>query len=173
MIQLLHHGKNSSIPHAVPTDKKLEGNEVLLLDFGCRVNGYCSDCTRTIYIGKAPNEFKEVYNFVLSEQEKLLKSLKDGANLKTEITDRVYSYKNNNYEIFHSFGHGVGLDIHEIPTLNNKKDYILKKNMVITDEPGVYFPGKFGIRIEDTILVNNMWCDRLTKSEKGLIEIDL
>lgn len=145
----------------------------MLLDFGCKYKGYCSDCTRTIYLGKAPEEFKEVYKFVLSEQELLLKSLRDGVNLKTEITDRIYSYQKNNYKLFHSFGHGVGLDIHEIPALNNKKDYILKKNMVITDEPGVYFPGKFGIRIEDTILVNSMWCDRLTKSEKGLIEVNL
>ena len=173
MIQLLLHGKNSSIPHAVPTDKKIEENEVLLLDFGCKYNGYCSDCTRTIYIGKAPAEFKEVYKFVLSEQEKILTTLREGVNLKTEITERVNSYQNNNYKLFHSFGHGVGLDIHEMPTLSNKKDYILKRNMVVTDEPGVYLPGKFGIRIEDTVLVNSVWCERLTKSEKGLIEIKL
>ncbi len=173
MIQLWHHGKNSSIPHAVPTEKKLAGNEVLLIDFGCKYKGYCSDCTRTIYLGKATDEFKEAYKFVLSEQEQLLKNLKDGVNLKSEITDRIYSFQQNGYELFHSFGHGVGLEIHEAPVLNNKKDFYLKKNMVITDEPGVYFPGKFGIRIEDTILVNNMWCDRLTKSNKNLIELNI
>ncbi len=166
-------GKNSSIPHAVPTNKKIVGDEVLLLDFGCKYKGYCSDCTRTIYIGKAPQEFKDNYKFVLSEQEQLLKSLRDGVNLKTEIADRVYSYQKNHYSIFHSFGHGVGLDIHETPSLNNKKDYILKKNMVVTDEPGIYFPGKYGIRIEDTVLINNMWSDRLTKSNKNLIELEL
>lgn len=167
-------GKNSSIPHAFPTDKKLVGNEVLLLDFGCKVNGYCSDCTRTIYIGKAPEDFKEVYKFVLAEQEFLLKELKDGANLKNVITDRIISYQKNNYSLFHAFGHGVGLEIHEKPSLNNKKDYILKKNMVITDEPGVYFPGKYGIRIEDTVLVNNtIGSERLTRSTKELIELNL
>lgn len=166
-------GKNSSIPHAVPTDKKIENDEVLLLDFGCKVNGYCSDCTRTIYIGNAPDSFKEDYKFVLAEQEQLLKDMKDGANLKTVISDRIWSYQKKNYNIFHSFGHGVGLYIHESPSLHNKKDYILKKNMVITDEPGVYFPGKYGIRIEDTVLVNTIGCDRLTKSEKGLIELKL
>lgn len=166
-------GKNSSIPHAVPTDKKIVGDEVLLLDFGCKVNGYCSDCTRTIYIGKAPEEFKEVYRFVLAEQELLLKDLKEGSNLKNIITDRIISYQKNNYSILHAFGHGVGLEIHESPSLNNKKDYILKKNMVVTDEPGVYFPGKFGIRIEDTVLINNvMISERLTKSTKELIELE-
>jgi len=166
-------GKNSSIPHAVPTDKKLEGNEVLLIDFGCKYNGYCSDCTRTIYIGKAPEEFKKDYNFVLHEQEKLLKCLKDGANLKIETSELVYDFQKNNYELFHAFGHGIGLEIHEIPSINNKKDFILRKNMIVSDEPGVYFPGKYGIRIEDTVLVNSLWGDRLTKSEKGLIEIIL
>ena len=166
-------GKNSSIPHAVPTEKKLEGNEVLLLDFGCKYRGYCSDCTRTIYLGKAPEYFKEDYKFVLAEQEILLKELRNGANLKNVITDRVINYQKNNYSIFHSFGHGAGLEIHEEPSLNNKKDYILKKNMVITDEPGVYFPGKYGIRIEDTILVNNIGSERLTKSTKELIELNL
>lgn len=166
-------GKNSSIPHAVPTDKKITNNEVLLLDFGCKVNGYCSDCTRTIFIGNAPEEFKEDYNFVLAQQQQLLKDMKDGANLKTVITDRVWNYQKYHYSIFHAFGHGVGLEIHENPSLNNKKDYNLKKNMVITDEPGIYFPGKYGIRIEDTVLVNNIGCDRLTKSEKGLIELKL
>lgn len=167
-------GKNSSIPHAVPTDKKIVGNEVLLLDFGCKYNGYCSDCTRTIYIGKAPDDFKEAYKFVLAEQEFLLKELKDGANLKNVITDRIISYQKNNYSIFHSFGHGVGLEIHEKPCLNNKNDYILKKNMVITDEPGVYFPGRYGIRIEDTVLVNNTFgSERLTRSSKELIELDM
>ena len=169
----MHHGKNSSIPHAVPTDKKIEKNEVLLIDFGCKYKGYCSDCTRTIYLGKAPDEFKENYFFVLSEQEQLLKNLREGVNLKNEIGERVYSYNQKGYSLFHSFGHGVGLEIHEPPVLSHKKDYILKKNMVITDEPGVYFPGKYGIRIEDTILVENMWSTRLTKSEKGLIELNL
>ena len=86
----------------------------------------------------------------------------------------IINYQKNNYTIFHAFGHGVGLEVHESPSLNNKKDYILKKNMVITDEPGVYFPGRYGIRIEDTILVNNtMGSERLTKSSKELIELNL
>ncbi len=162
-------GRNSSMPHAVPTDKLIEPGDPITIDMGCKVNGYCSDMTRTVFAEFVPQYAKNVYDFVLKKQMQIAESLKEGANLKA-ITKAVESdYKLNGFEMMHSLGHGVGLEIHEYPFYGNRVDFLLKENMVITDEPGVYIPNRFGIRIEDTIHISKYSATSLTKSDKGYV----
>ena len=165
-------GKNSSKPHAVPTDKKLELGDVLTIDFGCQYEGYCSDMTRTVFVGYIPEEAKFIYDLVLKNEEQTLDELKEGANVKLLSRMVENDFKLNGYDLIHSLGHGVGLEIHEYPYLNTKNDFCLKDNMVVTNEPGIYIPGKFGIRIEDTVLITKSGCINLTKSDKNYIIVD-
>lgn len=161
-------GENSSMPHAIPSDRKIQSGDVITLDFGCKYKGYCSDMTRTIFMDEPPEIIKSIYDLVLKNQEKTLEDIKEGANGRI-LTMMVESdFKVNGFTLNHSLGHGVGLEIHETPIIG-KKDYILKENMIITDEPGIYIPGKFGIRIEDTVLVTKNEGERLTKSDKNYI----
>ena len=165
-------GKNSSKPHAVPTDKKIDLGDVITLDFGCKYEGYCSDMTRTIFVGYIPEEAKKVYDLVLKNQLQTAKELKEGTNIK-QITKMVENdFKLNGYELVHALGHGVGLDIHELPAISSRNDKNLKQKMVITNEPGIYVPGKFGVRIEDTVLVGKLSSENLTKSSKDYIIVD-
>ena len=166
-------GPNSSMPHAVPTNRVIENNDIILFDFGAKYQGYCSDLSRTVFVGKIDEEIEKVYDFVLDEQNKIISNFKEGTNFKTIIKNRELDYKLEGYELMHSFGHGVGLEIHETPTLNAKVDNLLKRNSVIAIEPGVYFPGKFGIRIEDTCLVERNMTTTLTNCSKNKINIKL
>ena len=165
-------GKNSSKPHAIPTEKKIELGEPIILDFGCKYQGYCSDMTRTVFVGYVPEEIKEIYNLVLKNQLKVEGELREGANIKTISKIVESDFTINNYDLIHSLGHGVGLDIHEGPVINSKNDADLKENMIITNEPGIYIPGKFGVRIEDTLLITKTGCIKLTKSDKNYIVIE-
>ena len=164
-------GKNSSKPHAVPTDRKIENGDPITIDFGCRYNGYCSDMTRTIFVGYVPEEIKPIYDLVLKNQKQVLEEYKDGANIKMVSKMVENDFRLNDYDFIHALGHGVGLDIHEKPIIHGRNDNILKENMVITDEPGIYIPGKFGVRIEDTVLVTKDGAISLTKSNKDYIVI--
>lgn len=164
-------GENSSKPHAVPTDRKIQRQDIITIDMGCKINGYCSDMTRTIFVGEVPQNMKEVYNLVLKNQEQALDDIHDGANTK-QISKMVDNdFRLHNYDLIHALGHGVGLDIHESPVLGINSEAILKENMVVTDEPGIYIPGQFGVRIEDTVLVNKATCEPLTKSPKKYVII--
>ena len=164
-------GENSSMPHAVPTNRELKEKDIIQFDFGCKVNGYCSDFSRVIFIGEVTEKQKEIYNFVLKQQEAIIDKLADGVNIKEVLKEREKEYADEGYELLHSFGHGLGLNIHEEPVLSSKYETKLKKNMVVTVEPGVYLPGKFGIRIEDTILINKQDCILLTKSSKNICKL--
>ncbi len=164
-------GVNSSMPHAVPTDKIIENGDIIILDFGCKYNGYCSDMTRTIFVGYVKEEIKEIYNLVLKNQKQTLEEMYDGANTKILFKMVENDFKIHKYELPHALGHGVGLDVHEEPTIGKRKENILKENMVVTDEPGIYIPGRFGVRIEDTVLITKSGCETLTKSYKGYIII--
>lgn len=161
-------GPNSSMPHAVPTDRVIEENDIVLFDFGAKYNGYCSDCSRTIFVGSVTEEQKKYYEFVLEQQKKAIDNFKDGTNLKTIVKNREMDYKLENLSLIHALGHGVGLEIHEEPFLRSTVDCNLKKNSVIAIEPGVYFPGEYGIRIEDTCLVTKEKSEPLTRSSKDL-----
>ena len=164
-------GKNSSMPHAVPTDKLIELGDPITIDMGCKVNGYCSDMTRTIFAGFVPQAIKPIYDFVLKTQIQVIENLKEGSNVRSVSKMVDNNIKLNGFEVMHSLGHGVGLEIHEYPYFSNKIDFLLKENMVITDEPGVYIQNKFGVRIEDTLLINKFGSTSLTKSDKNYVVI--
>ena len=166
-------GENSSMPHAVPTDRVIKENDIILFDFGAKYQGYHSDCSRTVFVGNIPDEQRKAYDFVLDEQQKIIDNFKEGTNIKAIIRNRETDYSLENIEVMHSFGHGVGLEIHEAPTLNSKVDNVLKKISIVTVEPGVYFAGKFGIRIEDTCLIEKNQCITLTKIGKTITTINL
>ena len=166
-------GENSSKPHAVPSDRKIEEQDIITIDMGCKVNGYCSDMTRTIFIGIQTPEQKKVYDLVLTNQEKVLNQISEGANIKNITKGVVSDFQVNGYDLIHGLGHGVGLEIHEKPFLNLKNESLLKEDMVITNEPGIYIPGDFGVRIEDTVLVTKQGCLVLTESKKECIILNV
>ena len=165
-------GRNSSMPHAVPTDKKIEAGDPITIDFGCKYKGYCSYMTRTIFAGYVPEYIKPVYNLVLKNQLQTTESMKEGANIRTFSKIVENDFKFNGYDLVHSLGHGVGLEIHEPPYISSRSDTMLKENMVVTNEPGIYIPNRFGIRIEDTILITRYACECLTKSRREIIIVD-
>lgn len=167
-------GIRSSMPHGVASDKVIEANDMLTLDFGCIYNGYCSDMTRTFIVGKASERQKELYHIVLDAQLQVLDAIKAGASCRAlDAISRDVIGKAGYADFYgHGLGHGVGLEIHELPVLNPKSDFILEKNMVITDEPGIYLPDFGGVRIEDLILVTEDGYELLSHSPKELIEIN-
>lgn len=159
-------GPNSSMPHAIPTDRKIQRGDPITIDFGCTYRGYCSDMTRTIFMDFVPEGIKCIYDLVLKNQEQTLEELKEGANTRI-LTMMVESdFKVHGYTLEHGLGHGVGLEIHENPTIG-RKDILLKENMIVTDEPGIYIPGSYGVRIEDTVLITKNGCIKLTNSDKN------
>lgn len=165
-------GKNSSKPHAVTTEKKIEKGDPITIDFGCKYQGYCSDMTRTIFAGYVPDRMKPIYDLVLKDQLQTLEDMKEGAIIRNLSRNVENDFKLYGHSLVHSLGHGVGLDIHELPYISGKNDNSLKENMVITDEPGIYLPGEFGVRIEDTVLITKTGCINLTKSDKNYIIVD-
>lgn len=165
-------GTNSSMPHAVPTSKKIESGDIITLDFGCVVEGYASDMTRTIFIDFVQDYMKKVYDLVLKNQLQTLDAMKDGVNTKNLFKYVESDFNLHDYSLIHALGHGVGMDVHECPVIGPKKENILKANMIVTDEPGIYIPGKFGVRIEDTVLITKNGCINLTKSDKNYIILE-
>ena len=164
-------GENTSMPHAVPTDRKIEEQDIITIDMGCKVNGYCSDMTRTFFVGSVPEYVKPVYDLVLKNEVQTLEEMKDGESTRLLTKMVENDFKLNGYDLIHALGHGVGMEIHEAPYINYRTDTQLKENMVVTDEPGIYIAGKFGVRIEDTVQITKFGCISLTKSEKNYIII--
>ena len=162
-------GENSSKPHAIPTDRKIQNVDIITIDMGCKINGYCSDMTRTIFVGQVPEYVKPVYELVLKNQKQVLQDMKENANTKQIAKMVDNDFKLNNYDLIHALGHGVGLEIHEGPVLSINSENILRENMVVTNEPGIYIPGQFGVRIEDTVLITKGGCETLTKSSKNYV----
>jgi len=164
-------GENSSKPHVVPTDRKIENVDIITIDMGCKINGYCSDMTRTIFVGSVPEYVKPVYELVLKNQEQVLKDMKENSNTKliSKMVDN--DFRLNNYDFIHALGHGVGLDVHEGPTISVNSESLLREKMVVTNEPGIYIAGRFGVRIEDTVLIGKGACEALTKSPKKYVII--
>lgn len=164
-------GANGSMPHAVPTDKKLQKGEFITMDFGCVYHGYCSDMTRTVCLGQPTEEMRLVYDTVLRAQLAGIAAAKggitgtaiDGAARKV-IEDAGYGAC-----FGHSFGHGVGVEIHESPNATPGNDNPLPTGAVISAEPGIYLPGKFGVRIEDVIVLEKSGCRDITLAKKELL----
>ncbi len=166
-------GVNSACPHAVPTDKPLQNGEFLTLDFGAVVDGYHSDMTRTVVIGKPDDEMKNIYNAVWGANTDALKAVRSditGKLLDNVARSTLDAWGYENY-FTHGLGHGVGLEIHEPPAISAKSPFTLHEGMVITIEPGVYIPHKYGVRIEDMVVVTTDGCMNLTKAPKTLIYI--
>ena len=168
-------GEASSLPHGVPRNEKLK-NGFLTMDFGAKYNGYCSDMTRTIVIGKADDEIKTIYNTVLLAQITALEQIRKDMPCKKAdaIARRIIDDAGYGKAFGHSLGHGVGMFIHERPNLSPRADekILLKHGNVITVEPGIYLEGKFGCRIEDMITINQDGTTyNFTKSDKRLIEL--
>ncbi len=164
-------GENSSLPHGVPTDRKLKDGDFLTMDFGAVVGGYCSDMTRTVAIGNVSEEQIKVYETVLSAQTAALDGMYAGITGKDADFLARNVIKNAGYgEHFgHSLGHSVGIDIHEIPNASPNCEDVLKEGVVITVEPGIYIPQKFGVRIEDMVYLTADRAENLTHSPKDLI----
>lgn len=166
-------GENSSVPHHETGSRKLKYGDVVLIDFGCKYGGYCSDCTRTLLFGDCGgnDEFKKVYANVLEAhmlvKEKVVSNI-TGREADAFARDCLKKYGLDNY-FTHSLGHGIGINIHEHPALSIKSEEKLLNGMVFSDEPGVYFEGKFGIRIEDSVMLENDRVVSLTDSDKKLI----
>lgn len=164
-------GKNTSMPHGVPSECRVKDGDFVLMDFGAVYDGYHSDMTRTVCVGKPTEEMESVYNIVLDAQLKALDILKAGIT-GAELDESARNIINNaGYGEFfgHSLGHGVGMEIHEFPTASSKSETVLKENMVVTVEPGIYLPNKFGVRIEDFVVVTEKSCENLTKCPKKII----
>ena len=164
-------GPNSANPHWKPTDRAVKMADLILIDMGCKYEGYCSDMTRTIFMGCILEEIKPVYDLVLKNQLYTTQEIKEYASIKTLSQMLESNFKLNNFDLIHSLGHSIGMETHEIPYINSKNDTFLKENMVIANEPGIYIPDKYGIRIEDTILVEKNGCTVLTKSPKNYVII--
>jgi Xaa-Pro aminopeptidase len=164
-------GVRGSLPHGTASTKKLKQREFITLDFGCLYGGYHSDMTRTVCIGTPTAEMKKVYGIVLDAQQRACEAVRSGvhANVLDAIArDRITKAGYGKY-FGHSLGHGVGLEIHELPRVAPKSSDILTEGNVITVEPGIYIPKKFGVRIEDTLIVRQNGYDVLTGSPKELI----
>ncbi|GAJ42490.1 putative Xaa-Pro dipeptidase/Xaa-Pro aminopeptidase [Parageobacillus thermoglucosidasius NBRC 107763] len=164
-------GYRSALPHGVATDKVIEKGELVTLDFGAYYNGYCSDITRTVAVGEISDELKTIYNIVLEAQLRGMKGIKPGMTGKeADALTRDYITEKGYGDYFgHSTGHGIGLEIHEGPTLSARSDVVLAPGMVVTVEPGIYIPGLGGVRIEDDTVVTENGNEALTHSPKELI----
>lgn len=164
-------GKNSSLPHGVPTEKRVEKGDFITMDFGAVVGGYRSDMTRTVALNYVTDEQKLIYNTVLSAQQAALKAIKP--NVKCCDIDKIARDIIGNAGYSNCFGHGlghsVGIEIHESPAFNTRDTTLLKSGTVMTVEPGIYIENKFGVRIEDMVYVTEENFENLTKSPKELI----
>ena len=166
-------GPRSALPHGHATAAKLPRRGFVTLDFGVILDGYLSDMTRTVHLGKAMPGERDVYDFVLEAQEAAVAAMAPGvtAGEVDEAARRVLRRVKLDRYFSHSTGHGVGLEIHEGPRLAAKQTQVLEQGMVITIEPGVYMPGKFGVRIEDMVLVTAAGGEVLTPSVKAWTEL--
>ena len=164
-------GVNSTEPHGVPSDKKICEGEFLTMDMGAVYKGYCGDMTRTVAIGYATDEMKEIYDIVLKSQTAGLKAVKPGVrcfDVEKICRDIIKDAGYGEYFI-HGTGHGIGTEVHEEPRFNQVSEAVLEENMAMTVEPGIYIPGKFGVRIEDLAIVTSFGIINCTQSAKELI----
>lgn len=175
-------GKNAAVPHHLTSDQRLTTRDLILLDFGVKCNGYCSDMTRTVFLGKATNEQKKMYNAVLKAQTKAFDFLNtkykilntSGKPIKSSDIDQIarqHIVAQGYPSIPHSVGHGIGIEVHEVPSLSPKSKDTLKPGMVFSIEPGIYIPEFGGVRIEDLVIIEPTGPRFLTHAPKALIEL--
>jgi Xaa-Pro aminopeptidase/Xaa-Pro dipeptidase len=166
-------GKNAALPHAKPSRRKIKKGDILVVDFGIRYRGYCSDETCTFAFGELTDPQKNAYRLVKRAHDEAIHMIRDGVPAADvdACVRRVFGDPYGQYFV-HGTGHGVGLDVHEAPKLSPRSTDILRAGMVVTVEPGLYFPGQWGIRIEDTVVVKEKGCEVITKMNKELTIIE-
>lgn len=166
-------GLHSSMPHAIPSDKRVEAGDFITMDFGCRYQGYCSDMTRTIVLGKANEKQKEIYQLVLKANLVTESFLRAGMVCREvdKIARDIITEGGYGSCFGHGLGHSVGLEIHESPACNTRDTTVLQPNMIMTVEPGIYVPGFGGVRIEDMVVITADGFENLSHSPKELIEL--
>lgn len=162
-------GKRTSLPHGIPTDARL-GRGFLTIDFGVKYQGWCSDTTRTLCLGQPTEDMRRAYRAVLEAQQAGIASVRAGVKASSvDAAAREHLHRAGYAGRFsHSFGHGLGLDIHEAPSLGPGSNLPLPAGAVISAEPGVYLPGEFGLRIEDVLIVTENGCENITSLTKDL-----
>lgn len=164
-------GAKTSVPHGVPTDKKVEDGDFVLMDFGAVYDGYHSDMTRTVCVGQPTMKMDLVYNVVLNAQLNTIDFVHEGITGKQLDSIARDFIDNNGFGKYfgHGLGHSVGLEIHEVPTASMRSESVLASNVIMTIEPGIYLPKQFGVRIEDMVVVTESGCENLTEAPKQLI----
>ncbi|MGD0038382.1 MAG: Xaa-Pro peptidase family protein [Bacteroidota bacterium] len=164
-------GEHGALPHARASEKKIRHGELVVLDFGCRYRGYNSDITRTLAVGNPSAEMKKIYRIVLDAQRKAIEAVRSGITAGSiDAIARKHIQQNGYGRYFiHSLGHGLGIHVHDPLRISAVSTAVLKTGNVITIEPGIYIPGRGGVRIEDDIVVRENGCDILTTSSKELI----
>jgi Xaa-Pro aminopeptidase len=166
-------GPHGALPHAEPRDVEIEAATLVVIDFGALVDGYCSDCTRTVATGELDAEAAEVYALVQRAQQAGLDAVRAGpSGREVDAAAReVIEEAGHGEEFGHGLGHGVGLEVHEAPRLAKSDDSALEAGNVVTVEPGVYLSGRFGVRIEDLVVVTEDGTEVLSSLDKGLITV--
>ena len=154
---IIASGPNSALPHHITSDRRLTKNDVLLFDFGAKFQDYCADLSRTIFVGRANNHHAKIYHHVAQAQATAIAKIKHGARAPLAHKAVSAHFKKHNLDDYflHSLGHGIGLQVHEKPSLSAKSKDTLKEGMVFSVEPGLYFPAWGGVRIEDLIVIKN------------------
>lgn len=163
-------GENSALPHATPGRREIRDGDSVTIDYGAVCDGYHSDETCTFFAGRASERQREVYGWVLEAHDRAIGAIREGVSCAEidRIARATLAEAGLEKQFSHGTGHGVGLDVHEAPRLAAGREEILRSGMVVTVEPGVYFPGLWGIRIEDTVLVTQKGCEILTPTSKEL-----
>lgn len=164
-------GPNTSMPHGVAGDRKIQEGDFITLDFGAMYNGYCSDMTRTFAVGFATEEMKTVYETVLKAQLAGIAASKAGV-IGREVdaaARKVIEEAGYGAYFGHGYGHSLGMEVHESPSPSPRGDRPMEENMIASAEPGIYLPGKFGVRIEDVVIFKENGCENITQSPKNLI----
>lgn len=166
-------GANTSLPHGVPGETVVENGMFVLMDYGATYDGYHSDMTRTVCVGKPTEKMELVYNTVLKAQLDAIDAIKAGVIGKDidKIARDIITNAGYGDKFGHSLGHGVGVEIHEAPNAAPSSEHIFKENMIVTVEPGIYLPDEFGVRIEDFVVIKENGCENMTLAKKSLISL--
>ena len=170
---IIGSGFRGALPHGTASKRQVREGDLIVIDFGAMLNGYCSDLTRTVAVGKVLQDQRTVYEIVLEAQQAAIASVRPGVKCSEvdAVARKIIEEKGYGKDFGHGLGHGVGLEIHESPRLNTRNHEELTEGMVITIEPGIYLDGWGGVRIEDIVVVTPNGCEVLTKSRKDLLQV--
>ena len=166
-------GERSALPHGEPGKKKIQAGDLVTMDYGARVNGYCSDFTRTVVVGKANEEQRRIHQITLQAQQAAEEAAGPGKTGKEvdAVAREIIVQAGHQDHFGHGLGHGLGLEIHEGPRLSPKSTAVLAPGMITTVEPGIYVPGFGGVRIEDVVVIREQGCEVLTQARRDLVEV--